>query len=647
MTEDKHTRSSKYRPDIDGLRAIAVLAVIAFHLHFVPMSGGYVGVDVFFVISGYLISGILLREMREGRFSIARFYERRCRRILPALFVVALATIVLGFVYLLPDEFKDYGKSLIATVSSLSNIYFCSKTSYFAGGGPLLHTWSLAVEEQFYLGFPILLFLIHRWRPRWLTASILVITGISLIISIVGNYEFPVANFYMPYTRAWELLLGAILSFRILPQLRVRLLREACSILGTLLILFSIFKYNEATPFPGLAALAPCIGAALVIFAGESGPSLVGSVLSLRPLTFLGAISYSLYLWHWPLLFFGGRGFLTFNDLSHRANVAIFLAICIGLSTLSWKFVELPARFGGRQMPRPRLLLAAGVCILAFAAAGLSILALGGLPARYPPAALAIAQDHGEEANTRFFRRGSCFIPYPAPFSQFAPGSCLQIDSNQKNYLLLGDSHAAALWHALDTQLTGVNVLQATASNCKPFPDQGTESTCGKLMAYVYDQYLTNHRVDAILITSRWKSRDLPEIASLVKLCKSKGIPLVVIGPAEEYDAPLPILLAYSIRANDPELPYRHRITQVEGLDHQMRQQAERTWHVPYLSLIRAVCTDQNCDEYADASKTTPMLFDHDHYTDQGAISVLKVLISKGEFAEIANPTYSRARGAL
>ena len=635
MTDGPHS-AIRYRPDIDGLRAVAVCAVIAFHLHFDHTPGGYIGVDVFFVISGYLISAIILKDLHKSRFSISGFYERRTRRILPALFLVILVTTALSYVYLLPSEFKDFANSLIATVFSASNFYFLTQSGYFTGGGgPLLHTWSLAVEEQFYIFFPLLLMYVYRHKREWLKQSVLIVAVLSFALSIFCQFHYPTANFYLPVTRAWELGLGAMISMRFFPALRGRIWREVFAALGAALVLIPIFTYSEATPFPGLAALPPCLGAALLIFAGETGNSLTRSTLSLRPFTFLGKISYSLYLWHWPLVYFSGNGLLTFGALTHRENVAIYLSTCLVLAFLSWKYVELPSRFGQFHVPKRQLFLVTGGVIVAFAALGLSIRALDGLSYRYTPDALAIARWSGEDRGAQYsdFGVGKCFIVAPDSFSHYKPDLCLHQDPAEKNYLLLGDSHAAALAHALREQLHGIHLLQATASSCKPLLGQGPRGLCGEMMTYIYEDYLRDHHVDAILLTARWKERDIPAIASVVTWARARGMAVVVIGPAEEYDTPLPVLLAYAINKGDPGLPDRHGMTQIEALDQRMRMAATNDWRVPYVSLIGALCSPVTCREYADDSKTVPMLFDHDHYTDQGSSFVIGKLIKEGAFS--------------
>jgi peptidoglycan/LPS O-acetylase OafA/YrhL len=282
-----------YRPDVDGLRALAVLTVILCHAG-LGCPGGFVGVDVFFVISGFLITSLLSREISEGQFSLVAFWERRIRRIFPTIFVVVLATLIAGWFLYLPEDFLTLGKSALAQTVLLANVFFFRKTGYFedaADTHPLLHTWSLAVEEQFYLLFPLLLFFLTRCGRKSLVGGIAFLGVGSFALSVVGSYSHPAATFYLLPSRAWELMMGALLA--VLPDGRkpTRWLNEAAGLAGLGLILFSVFTYTSLTRFPGVAALPPCLGAALIIFSGRSKITLVGRGLVWRPLVFIGLIS--------------------------------------------------------------------------------------------------------------------------------------------------------------------------------------------------------------------------------------------------------------------------------------------------------------------------------------------------------------------
>lgn len=340
----------KYRAEIDGLRALAVLPVILFHAGFEWFSGGFVGVDVFFVISGYLITTIIISEMAEGRFSIVNFYERRARRILPALFFVMAVCLPFSMAWLAPSDLNDFGQSLVSTATFSSNILFWWERGYFGTAlelKPLLHTWSLAVEEQFYILFPILILLTWRFGKRnlifLLTAILIVSFSLAHLASIYGVYDRIITgSFYLIPTRAWELLTGALLAFYLKDarESSPSLARELAGVAGILLIIAPITIYDHSTPFPSVYTLAPVLGTALVIALCTAGTS-VGRLLSGRFIVFFGLISYSAYLWHQPIFAltrhsYGGA----VSDIWY----VLLSLLSLLLAYVSWKWIEAPFR---------------------------------------------------------------------------------------------------------------------------------------------------------------------------------------------------------------------------------------------------------------------------------------------------------------
>ncbi|HKY93802.1 MAG TPA: acyltransferase, partial [Kiloniellales bacterium] len=329
-----------YRPDIDGLRAVAIVPVLLFHAGVPGFSGGYVGVDVFFVISGYLITRLIAGEMESGGFSLLRFYERRARRILPALLLVLLACLPFAHLLLLPDQYADFADSIDATLGFVSNFYFFGQTGYFeddVGTMPLLHTWTLAVEEQFYVVFPLLLLAMRRGGRRgWLLVVVLLF---ALSFATALYFSTGDAAFYLSPARAWELMLGSLLAL-LHWTLRSRAVAAALALVGLGMILAAVVSYDEATTPSSFALLLPCGGAALVILsgAGRAQPAgFAGSMLASRLPVAIGLISYSLYLWHWPVLVFLQLWLLP-EPLGIWALPA--LALCFVLATLSWRYVE-------------------------------------------------------------------------------------------------------------------------------------------------------------------------------------------------------------------------------------------------------------------------------------------------------------------
>jgi peptidoglycan/LPS O-acetylase OafA/YrhL len=618
----------KYRPDIDGLRAVAVLSVLAFHLGISRAGGGFVGVDVFFVISGYLISSIVFSEIATSRFSIIAFYERRIRRIFPALFVMLGVSSIFAFIYLFPSELVGYSKSMLAATTSSSNFYFWRHSSYFDSptSQPLLHTWSLAVEEQFYITFPLFLVLVRRFFPRRLKSAVVVLFCVSLLASAFVVTRNEDTAFYMPYTRAWELLMGTILSLRMIPALKSIFLRNLASCAGIASIAYSVVEYTQQTRFPGFSALAPCLGSALIIWAGESGSSLVSAVLSWRPVVFIGLISYSLYLWHWPVIVLRHMGILLGVGLAASMNNAAFLSshrfdmlaeflISLVLGVLSWRFVERPFRSGPLRLSGAPLFALASASMLALIGVSTWTIFAGGFKSRFPANAVQIASGLGNNLGPGSDRLGVCFILPEDPFEKYNRNLCLQEDSHKQNDLLLGDSHSAMLWSALASSLQDANVMQASAAACEPSLHPSGSPSCRK-----------------IFLVGRWEEKDLDALGEVIVWAKQRGFPVTVIGPVPEYDGPLPRLLAYSIAWNEPDLVSHHLVPGPASLDIRMQSLAANTWHVPYISLYREICRINGCEEFADAAHKVPIMIDTDHLTKLGALVVVHDLVAKGEF---------------
>jgi peptidoglycan/LPS O-acetylase OafA/YrhL len=633
----------KYRPDIDGLRAVAILSVLAFHLRPWRVPGGFVGVDVFFVISGYLISAIIFTEIAGGRFSVLGFYERRMRRIFPALFVMLiLVTAVISF-FLLPSELVDYSKSAIAAATSTSNFYFWLHSSYFDAplSKPLLHTWSLAVEEQFYILFPIFLLIARRFFAQRLKHAVVILLFASLAASALTVYYNPTTAFYMPYTRAWELLLGTVVALGFFPRLRFAPARNAATLLGIAMIGYSAVRYGSQTPFPGLAALLPCMGSALIIGAGESGSTLVGKALSWRPIVFVGLISYSLYLWHWPVIILNDLGlsvnfsaFLPhrggFLGLLQKSNNAMEIFAWFVLATLSWRFVERPFRGRSRRIERrPLFALSAAVLAALLLSAGALIYGHG-FPGRFPNRAVQVAS-FLSRGDATLGQLGECVITADNRVNVFDDSHCLRAAPHKETYFLLGDSHARALWDGLKSSLPGYHLPLAAAWGCSPSVHSDGDPLCRQMMDFVFRKYLVSHAIQGLLVEARWNTTDLRGVDEIVAWAKSRGINTLVFGPVAEYDAPLPRLLAYSIAWNKPDLAQHHRLAYPPVRDAQMRNLAANRWHVSYVSLYQATCERGRCLEYADEKDGIPLLNDGDHLSEDGSKLLVRRLAGLGE----------------
>jgi len=612
-----------YRPDIDGLRAIAVLLVVASHLHVPWLAGGYIGVDVFFVISGYLISSIIMPQIASGAFSLLDFYERRVRRIFPALIVMLAATIPFAWHYLLPTEMTAYARSLLAAVFACSNTLLWSWHGYFDTANefkPLLHTWSLGVEEQFYLIFPILLLLLARLRnPRAVKAVVLLLTGVSFAAACILVHHNPRAAFFTIFLRAWELLLGAILSQKYLPTLRTSVARNIASAAGLLCILIPAVLYTADTTFPGLTALSPCLGACLVIAAGETGPSLIGRILSLRPFVFFGLISYSLYLWHWPVQVFANFHHIqTCSPLacdapiSRTTQLGVF-ALSVILATLSWRFVETPFRKGAYRPSRRFLFLTSGFAGGLVAAAAGILIATHGEPTRFSPqavqAATYLAFDTYEP-----WRWNACALGLDLTSrDSFDQKRCLPFTPDHPHYLLLGDSHAAHLWPGLAAVFPDLEIGQANVAGCNLLPDRTGDRNpiCRQMADFLYRDLLPSHGVDTIIFSALWHDNDLPEIARLANYTHQHHIRLILIGPSIAYALPLPRILASETSAAQP-----YANPDDQKLDARMSTLARDLWKVEYISFFANVCS-QGCPSYA--APGVPMLLDTNHFTPGGS----------------------------
>ncbi len=425
-----------YRPEIDGLRAISVIGVVLFHLE-LGFPGGFVGVDVFFVISGYLITGILLRQLAENRFSLIDFWARRVRRIVPAAMAMVVGTLLIGGFLQTPERYASLARSAMAHVLMASNCYFTRDQGYFAEKSdhePLLHTWSLSVEEQFYLIFPLIVCFVWKRAPQRLA---LVFTSAALIsfswswIEVVSNPKW--AFFLLP-ARGWELLVGALLA--ILPQKTMRSLGdEAWAGLGLVLVLAPMFFFDRQTAFPGPGALAPVLGAALLIWTG--GSTKIGKLLGWRALVRIGLISYSLYLWHWPFVVFAREMVI---ELTLTWKISLLVAsLLAGYS--SWRWVEMPSRSGLLLATRRRSLIFGLTSAVTLFVIAFSIKASGGFPSRLPAELRLIISDitwNGAE--------------YTSAKSEAMPIGFQ--DDGPVDFVLWGDSHGASAAPAVNAVAT-------------------------------------------------------------------------------------------------------------------------------------------------------------------------------------------------
>lgn len=449
-----------YRKEIDGLRALAVVPVILFHAGFETFSGGFVGVDVFFVISGYLITTIILAELEQKKFSIVNFYERRARRILPALFLVMLICIPFAWLWFPPSDMKDFSQSLIAVSAFASNILFWRESGYFDTAAelkPMLHTWSLAVEEQYYVIFPLFLMLFWRLGKRWTIITLTLAFFASLGLAEWETHKNPSAAFFLLPARGWELLIGAFTAFYLSQANRKnfgKIPSEAGGWLGIALVLYAIFTFSKTTPFPGIHALVPTMGAALIILFATQNTT-AGKFIGNKAFVGIGLISYSAYLWHQPLFVFARHRMLLEPS---QAAYGILSILALILAYLSWKFIEAPFK--------NKLLINRGFIFSLFIV-GSSLFISFGLYGQLTEGKLAgrTAALHTDIIENRLRTNHGLGIECEGNFN--SSPNCTT--SPQPEVLLWGDSYAMHLAPGFISSNPSIRMIQKTASQCGPF----------------------------------------------------------------------------------------------------------------------------------------------------------------------------------
>lgn len=464
--------SLSYRPEIDGLRAIAVTAVVLFHSGLVPLHGGFAGVDVFFVISGFLVTAILLKDMRNGHYSILQFYERRVRRILPALAVVLVATTLAAWVLMIPPQLEAYSKSLLAVLMFVSNLLFGANSGYFSPAleeAPLLHTWSLSIEEQYYLLFPLLLAALLRRGPRMVTLGLSGMAVASLALAQWGAVAEPEVNFFFSLSRFWELLAGSLAAW--IAHRHPLKSHGPAAMLGLGLILGAMLWHSDRIPYPSVYTLMPVVGTGLVIlFAGAD--NLTGRLLSLPPMVGIGLISYSAYLWHQPLF---ALARVAATDAPEVWTMAALTGLTYGLAWASWRWIEQPfRRADDRWLAAPkRLFTRAGLATVCLVAAGAIGLVSGGNDRlwrlRHPDQAAVLDLVRIARENSRLPMDDA---PCRFNLTQLTDTGIARIRACSADFgpgiVVLGDSHGIDLFNALKSVGTQPFLLGITNGGCRP-----------------------------------------------------------------------------------------------------------------------------------------------------------------------------------
>lgn len=617
------TRTLGYRPDIDGLRAVAILPILLLHCGLTRLRGGFVGVDVFFVISGYLITAITVRDMAAGRFSIARFYRHRIVRILPALLVMMVATLAAGCWLFLPNALRDLGWSAAATAGFVSNVYFWWTTDYFAAAAdakPLVHSWSLAVEEQFYLLYPLLLWACRGWPRERLAGAVAILALLSFAAGAWLAWRSPSAGFFLLPARVWELSLGALVALGRAPAIadaraRTALCLGAVGVLGV-----SCVVVSSAWPFPVPFALPPAFAAAVLIAYGGEGP--VARLLGAWPLRWIGLISYPAYLWHRPIIaFYQSRQGTTPTP----AEVALLLGASLLTATLSYFVVERPAIRRWRGGTGLRLHAVAAALLVGMAGAGMLVAAnadrIRPLPAPLDRAAAYQGWDT-TAAGRRQFAADRCFtLPTGRPFD---PG-CLALSARRPNIVLMGDSHGAHFSESLHALLPHARIAQATAAGCRPLLHGSGLPGCRAVMRRAFAT-IDWRRVDTAILSARWLAFEQDALLDTIRWLRAEGVHVLVIGPSVEYDLDLPMLVVRAAQEGDGALADRFRLRDRDRLDRALAAPV-RAAGADYASAIAAECANGACS--VTTRDGTPLHFDHSHFTPAGARAVLGAILRR------------------
>ncbi|MAU68584.1 acyltransferase family protein [Hyphomonas sp.] len=611
-----------YRADVDGLRAVAVVAVLFFHAGWSRFSGGFAGVDVFFVISGFVIALSLFRDLDAGRFSLSGFFARRARRILPALTVVLLGTLLVSLTIVPPVYFQPFADSLIAASLFVSNLHFWQASSYFNNDmpfRPLLHTWSLGVEEQFYLAAPVLLLLIQRFLAgRWrLVVTLCLIGSFALNLRAVENGHLDAA-FYLPFTRAWEFLLGVLIALLPRPGLP-RGWNELGTLAGLAMIAGSVLLFGPGTPFPGVAALGPCLGAGLVIWfgkpAGEGGVPLVSRVLALKPVVWTGRISYSLYLVHWPVLVLAP--FLMMRRLTLPETFAA-LGLCILLAWLVYRFVETPMR--QIRWKTPAVLVAALVCATGTAAAGWAGAKVNARLFADQPAYQRVPDFHAAE---QAWRVGTCLLRDSQSWTDWQAGACTIGEGGAPPVLLFGDSFAAHYVPGLVRRggANGAPVIEYAMEGCPPTlaPDSPGTSACRAFRAQAVD-LASRLGVDHVIVAGSWLEYGTGismQADSTLTAFKAAGIEVTLVGQSPNFHIPPYMIIARTVPPDAPQasLPLS---AEARAMNTRLARLAARNG-AAFIDPAALLCPDGICPVRL-AGKD--LYLDYGHFTQAGSIEV-------------------------
>ena len=613
----------KFREDIEGLRAVAVLAVIVFHIAPLQFPGGFIGVDVFFVISGYLITQGIVERLRANRFTLTEFYVRRAKRILPANLAVVLITLITGYFLLLPHEYAFLAESAVATALFVSNIFFMLESGYFSNAlktNALLHMWSLSVEEQFYLVFPLIIILIYAWSRFFVIMTLLIISIMSFALGMFLLTQNEAQAFFLAPARFWQFIAGAVLVF--LPRMTLPgWCRDGLALVGLLAIAASTLVVPAGFTPPGLFVVPATLAAAVIIFVGREGSGrITGLLLANRIARFIGRISYSAYLVHWPVVVFYELRFGNTN-IVEKAGL---LAGSLILGALLWRLVEQP--FLKLPQVRSVAVLRASSATLAAVVVGAGIVVgADGFPQRYPSevATILAALKERHDRPTADGSGPNCILQTSEEKSieLFDTARCLlPPNTTGPRLALLGDSHANQYSAGLSKHFPEAGLARIMATGCRPLLGASGDSTCRKLNERAFASFLPEGDYDLVILAGRWRRDELAYLRATVERVAEVANEVVVLGPIVEYTKDLPrILVDQGFDVATTAASSLSLLTQKSNLDAAMRRELTST-EAHYVSIVDAMCPSGVCTQIIDGE---PLQYDYGHLTREGSIYVV------------------------
>jgi len=626
---------SSYRPDIDGLRAVAVLLVMGFHAFPARVSGGFVGVDVFFAISGYLISGLIIRDVRGGTFSLRHFYARRIRRIFPALSVVLVVCLVVGGIVQTPTEYADLGLNAAAGAAFVSNLALWAQSGYFAAASelkPLLHLWSLGVEEQFYFAWPLtLVFLFARTKRPWIPVTGIALLSFALNVCLVPTS--PDAAFYSPVTRLWELLIGGLLAYQAernrsgdalsrapLGSLATSVSRNTSSLLGLALVAVAAFAFDGSQPFPGWRAAVPVVGTALTIAAGRG--TWINRVVLAHPVpVFFGLISYPLYLWHWPALALIPVLDIAWSASQERALKLFVLGAAVVAAYLTYRWVERPIRRGNVGSIRT---LCAVMVVPFLTGAGVAVVDWRtNRASNRQQHEIARQLEQLQEQRAGLYRDRRCLLDGDQDEAGFSPECVVEVESHPgRGTLLWGDSHAAHLAPGIRARGMRSGFAQLSATSCPPILGYSARGrpNCARINRWIVE-WVREHRPATVLLAASWPSYDgYQGVAGTIRELNALGTPRVVlVGPVISFRERVAVVLAR--QSTDEHVPERIPSTRLERLrkvDSELKALAARAG-AEYVSPLSLACDERGCLVAPGGTAARMLVFDQSHLTPVGS----------------------------